>query len=146
MPSIQAFGLKFLVTSEWRPNPLQTPKLTSDGSPIIDDGETVMEVKPPVFGALPVIFGTAVSSALAVILAVPLSLGAALFLVRISPKVLRGPISFLIEFLAAHGQFPMLVFGVQAHPFNAHCWVQHADVVLNSTLEEVVQFTPMMVA
>jgi len=52
----------------------------------------------------------------------------------------------LIEFLAAHGQFPMLVFGVQAHPFIAHCWVQHADVVLNSTLEEVVPFTPMMVA
>jgi len=109
VPSIKAFGFKFLVSSEWRPNPLETPKLTSDGSPIIEDGETVMEVQPPVFGALPVMFGTAVSSALALILAVPLSVGAALFLVRISPKVLKGPISFLIEFLAA---IPSIAYGI----------------------------------
>ncbi|MBS0422325.1 MAG: lasso peptide biosynthesis B2 protein [Proteobacteria bacterium] len=49
----------------------------------------------------------------------------------------------LLEFLAAYGQFPRLVFGVQAHPFSAHCWIQHEDVVLNSTLEHVLQFTPM---
>ena len=49
----------------------------------------------------------------------------------------------LLEFLAAHGQFPRLVFGVQAHPFNAHCWIQHDDVVFNSTLQHVQQFTPM---
>jgi hypothetical protein len=49
----------------------------------------------------------------------------------------------LLEFLAAYGQFPRLVFGVQAHPFTAHCWIQHEDVVLNSTLEQVLQFTPM---
>jgi Transglutaminase-like superfamily len=52
----------------------------------------------------------------------------------------------LLEFLAAHGQFPRLVFGVQVHPFSAHCWVQHADIVLNSTLEDVLKFTPIMVA
>ncbi len=49
----------------------------------------------------------------------------------------------LLEFLAAYGQFPRLVFGVQAHPFNAHCWIQHDDTVFNSTLEHVLQFTPM---
>jgi hypothetical protein len=49
----------------------------------------------------------------------------------------------LLEFLAAYGQFPRLVFGVQAHPFNAHCWIQQDDVVFNSTLEHVLQFTPM---
>ena len=108
-PSMKEFGLKFLVTSEWRPNELSQPKLNSDGSPIIQDGETVMEVKPPVFGALPVIFGTAVSSALALVLAVPLSFGAALFLVRISPKRLSGPISFLVEFLAA---IPSIAYGI----------------------------------
>ena len=52
----------------------------------------------------------------------------------------------LIEFLAAHGQFPRLVFGVQAHPFGAHCWVQHDDIVLNSSVGEVLQFTPIMAA
>jgi hypothetical protein len=49
----------------------------------------------------------------------------------------------LLEFLAAYDHFPRLVFGVQAHPFSAHCWIQHDDVVLNSTLEHVLQFTPM---
>ena len=49
----------------------------------------------------------------------------------------------LLEFLAAYGHFPRLVFGVQAQPFTAHCWIQHDDVVLNSSLEHVLQFTPM---
>jgi len=49
----------------------------------------------------------------------------------------------LLEFLAAHGLFPRLLFGVQSHPFAAHCWLQHEDMVLNSTLEQVIQFTPM---
>ena len=49
----------------------------------------------------------------------------------------------LLEFLATYGQFPRLVFGVQSHPFCAHCWIQHGDVVLNSALEQVRQFTPM---
>jgi Transglutaminase-like superfamily len=49
----------------------------------------------------------------------------------------------LLEFLAAYGHFPRLVFGVQAHPFSVHCWIQHDEVVLNSSLEHVQQFTPM---
>jgi len=49
----------------------------------------------------------------------------------------------LLEFLAAHGLFPRLMFGIQSHPFAAHCWLQHEDMVLNSTLEQVIQFTPM---
>ena len=52
----------------------------------------------------------------------------------------------LLEFLAAYRHFPRLVFGVQAHPFRAHCWLQHGDTVLNSTLEQVLGFTPIMVA
>lgn len=109
VPSITQFGARFLITSEWRPNQLETPKLTADGTPVIEDGETVMVVNPPVFGALPVIYGTAISSALALIFAVPLSFGAALFLVRISPRLLSGPISFMIEFLAA---IPSIAYGI----------------------------------
>ena len=109
MPSIKTFGAKFLITSEWRPNPLEVPKTGPDGSVIIQDGETVMDTIPPAFGALPVIYGTAVSSIVALVIAVPLSLGAALFLVRICPKLLKGPVSFLIEFLAA---IPSIAYGI----------------------------------
>jgi hypothetical protein len=52
----------------------------------------------------------------------------------------------LLEFLAVYGHFPRLVFGVQAQPFSAHCWVQHADLLLNATLEDAVAFTPIMIA
>ena len=79
VPSIKAFGLHFLVSSEWRPNALQVPKVGPDGNVVIEDGETVMQTIPPAFGALPVIYGTAVSSAVALFLAVPLSFGAACF-------------------------------------------------------------------
>jgi phosphate transport system permease protein len=108
-PSIRAFGFHFLTSSEWRPNELEQPKHDANGQIVIEDGETVMETIPPAFGAMPVIYGTAVSSALALIFAVPLSFGAAIFLVRVSPGWLRGPVSFLIEFLAA---IPSIAYGI----------------------------------
>src|SRR5689334_20843038 len=102
MPSILTFGAGFLVSSEWRPNELERPRLDSQGLVTIVDGETVMETIPPSFGALPVIYGTAVSSAIALAIAVPFSLATALFLVRIAPRLkLVAPVSFLVEFLAA---------------------------------------------
>jgi hypothetical protein len=52
----------------------------------------------------------------------------------------------LLDFLALHGLYPRLVFGVSMRPFHAHCWVQHEDTVLGDTLEHVSQFTPIMVA
>jgi hypothetical protein len=51
----------------------------------------------------------------------------------------------LLEFLARHGVFPAWVFGVQARPFAAHCWVQQGDTVLNDTLEHLARYTPIMV-
>ncbi len=109
MPTIREFGWKFLVGSEWRPNTLEVPKTDAQGNVQIVDGETVMDKIPPSFGALPVIFGTTVSSVLALVFAVPLSLGAALFLIRIAPKMFAGPVSFLIEFLAA---IPSIAYGM----------------------------------
>jgi len=50
----------------------------------------------------------------------------------------------LIEFLARHRLYPQWVFGVQARPFAAHCWVQHEGIVFNDTLEHVRRFTPIM--
>jgi phosphate transport system permease protein len=82
--AVRAFGLRFITTSAWDPVA----------------GE---------FGALPFIYGTLVSSLLALLLAVPLSLGAAIYLAEIAPAWVRPPVAFLIEMLAA---VPSVVYGL----------------------------------
>jgi phosphate transport system permease protein len=110
VPSIRAFGASFLTNEEWRPNELNVPQRTADGKLVLDeDGDPVMTVVPPSFGALPVIYGTTVSSFLALVVAIPVSFGAAIFLIRIAPKFLVAPVSFLIEFLAA---IPSIAYGI----------------------------------
>jgi phosphate transport system permease protein len=63
------------------------------------------------FGALPFIYGTVVSSILALFIAVPVSVGIAVFLVEHSPRSLSQPISFLVQLLAA---IPSVVYGLWA--------------------------------
>ncbi|HEX8190387.1 MAG TPA: phosphate ABC transporter permease subunit PstC [Pyrinomonadaceae bacterium] len=82
--SIREFGLAFLTGREW--NPIR--------------GE---------FGALPFVYGTVVSSLLALLLAVPVSLGIAVFLVEQAPRRLARPLAFLVELLAA---IPSVVYGL----------------------------------
>jgi phosphate transport system permease protein len=82
--SIHAFGWKFFATQIW--------------DPVSGD-----------FGALPFIYGTVVSSLLAVAMAVPLALAVSIFLLDVCPQFLRGPISFLTELLAA---IPSVVYGL----------------------------------
>jgi phosphate transport system permease protein len=84
--SMHAFGWKFFTQRSW--------------DPVSGD-----------FGALPFIFGTLVSSLLAVLIAVPLSLCVAIFLLEICPPRLRAPIAFLTELLAA---IPSVVYGLWA--------------------------------
>jgi phosphate transport system permease protein len=67
------------------------------------------DVPHEIYGALPVIFGTLVSSALALVIAVPLSVGAAVFLTEIAPKRLANLIASVIELLAA---IPSVIFGL----------------------------------
>jgi hypothetical protein len=50
----------------------------------------------------------------------------------------------LLNFLAHYGIYPDWVFGVQARPFAAHCWVQLDDIVFNDTIEHVSGYTPIM--
>ncbi len=50
----------------------------------------------------------------------------------------------LVHFVARFGLYPDWVFGVRAEPFEAHCWVQAGNVVLNDTVERVSAFTPIM--
>lgn len=83
-PSIRAFGWRFLFTSTWDPVAHH-------------------------FGALPLIYGTIVSSMLALVIAVPLGIGAAVYLAEVAPPWIRPPISFLIELLAA---VPSVVYGL----------------------------------
>jgi len=87
--SIEAFGLSFLVSSDWIPNP-------PNGG-------------PPILGALPSIYGSLVTTGLALLLAVPISLGVALFQTELSPRKLRSPSMFIIEMLAA---VPSVVYGL----------------------------------
>ena len=61
------------------------------------------------FGALSFIYGTLVSSVIALVLAVPLAVGTAIFVTEISPRFLRKPISFLVELLAA---IPSVIYGL----------------------------------
>lgn len=61
------------------------------------------------FGAFPLIFGTLLSSFLALLIAVPLSLGVAIYLTEFAPKGLRQPVAFVIGLLAA---IPSVVYGL----------------------------------
>ena len=111
MPSIKEYGLKFLVSTAWRPNELEVPRRDPVTKKLVRDadGETIIDTLPPEFGALNVIYGTTLSSIIALVFAVPLSLGAAIFLVRVAPNWLVPPVSFLVEFLAA---IPSIAYGI----------------------------------
>jgi phosphate transport system permease protein len=63
------------------------------------------------FSALPFVYGTLVSSFLALLIAVPLGVGLAIFLTEMSPRALRGPLAFLTELLAA---IPSVIYGLWA--------------------------------
>lgn len=107
--SIKTYGLSSLTGTEWRANTLEVTRKDANHNVIKDeDGELIKDINPPVFGILPLIYGTIVSSAIALVLAVPLSMGAALFLVRLCPRWMKEPVSFLIEFLAA---IPSIAYG-----------------------------------
>lgn len=84
--SLAQFGFGFFMRSAW--------------DPVAGD-----------FGALPFIFGTLATSLLALMMAVPLALGVAVFLTELCPAKLRAPISFLTELLAA---IPSVVYGLWA--------------------------------
>ncbi len=63
------------------------------------------------FSALPFIYGTLVSSFLALLISVPLSIGLAIFLTEMCPRALRAPLAFLTELLAA---IPSVIYGLWA--------------------------------
>ncbi len=134
IPSVKKYGAGFLTGTVWQPNELRSPRyISADSAEIAKDanGEDIVDVSPPKFGALPMIYGTAVSSGIALIMAVPVSLGAAIFLVRIAPRLMVAPISFLIEFLAA---IPSIAFGLWGILVLAPFMHDHAEPFLRDTI------------
>jgi len=84
MPAIHSFGLGFLVSSDWDP---------------VNDK----------FGALIPIIGTLVTSGIALLIAIPVSFGIAVFLTELSPRILRRPLGIAIELLAG---IPSIIYGM----------------------------------
>lgn len=91
LPAIRKFGLGFLIKSAW--------------DPVMED-----------YGGWVMIYGTLATSAIALLIAVPVSFGIALFLTEMSPRWLKQPLSTAIELLAAvpsivYGMWGLMVFG-----------------------------------
>jgi phosphate transport system permease protein len=84
MPAIRAFGLDFLVSQAW--------------NPVTDN-----------FGAIAPIYGTVITSMIAMLVAVPVGLGVAVFLTELCPTPLRRPIGMAIELLAG---IPSIIYGI----------------------------------
>jgi phosphate transport system permease protein len=84
IPSIKAFGFGFIIDGAWRPTREH-------------------------FGALASIYGTLVTSIIAMLIAVPVGIGVAIFLTDLCPRPLRRPIGIAIELLAG---IPSIIYGI----------------------------------
>jgi len=85
-PAIKTFGLEFLVTRRWAP-----------------------QLDEPILGALAPIYGTLLTSFIAMLIAVPFGLGIAVFLTELCPIPLRRPIRVAVELLAG---IPSIIYGM----------------------------------
>lgn len=83
-PAIQAYGLTYFTTTRWDPVKL-------------------------VFGAAGYVYGTVVTTTIAVVLAAPLAIGAAIYLTEFAPRRLRAPVAYVIEMLA---YIPSIIYGL----------------------------------
>jgi phosphate transport system permease protein len=104
--AFETFGLRFITSTDW-------DAVNGD------------------FGALVPIYGTIVTSIIALIIAVPVSLGIALFLTDIAPRWIRGPIGIAVELLAA---IPSIIYGMWGLFVLAPFMALHVDPWLNDNL------------
>jgi phosphate transport system permease protein len=110
-PSRHKFGFGFLTSSMWNP-------VTNE------------------FGALPFIYGTVITSALALLIAVPLGVGAAIYLSELAPPKVSNALTFLVELLAA---IPSVIFGLIA----IFTLVPLMRSTIEPALKAVFGFTPL---
>ena len=108
-PAIQAFGLSFVWTQRWRP---------------------VKEI----FGALSPIYGTIVTSLIAMIIGIPVSFGIAIFLTELCPPALKRPIGIAIELLAG---IPSIIYGLWGFFFLAPFLQVNVQPFLINTIGKV---------
>lgn len=103
LPAIQHFGWHFFTSTEW--------------DPVAKN-----------FGALVPIFGTVVTSFIALTIAIPVSFGIALFLTELSPRILKGPLGIAIELLAA---IPSIIYGMWGLFIFAPFFAKHVEPWVN---------------
>jgi phosphate transport system permease protein len=115
LPAFHAFGFNFLVTSSWNP---------------------VTEV----FGALPAIYGTIITSFIAMLIAIPVGLMIAFFLTELCPAWLRSPIGIAVELLAG---IPSIIYGIWGLFIFAPFLQAHIEPYLISTLGHVPLIAPL---
>lgn len=108
-PSIQTFGFGFLTSSDWNP-PAER------------------------FGALVPMYGTLATSLIALVIALPISFGIALFLTELSPTWLRRPLGIAIELLAG---IPSIVYGIWGLLVFAPVFGQHIQPLIAKTLGQL---------
>ena len=106
-PALRRFGVGFLTSSTWNPVARE-------------------------FGAAPAIYGTIVTSALALLIATPLALGSAVWLSEFAPRWLRQPVAFLVDLLAA---IPSVVYGLWGIFVLVPLLRQHVAPFLRDTLQ-----------
>jgi phosphate transport system permease protein len=109
IPALTAFGPKFFVTNVWNPVTHQ-------------------------FGALAPIYGTLVTSAIALFIGIPVSFGIAIFLTEICPPILKRPLGTAVELLAA---IPSIIYGMWGLFVFAPIFADTAQPALQNTLGRV---------
>ncbi len=105
-PAMEKFGLSFFVTTTWDP---------------------VQEI----FGALPAITGTLLTTALSALIAFPISLGIAIFITELSPRILRPLWTTAVELL---GTIPSIIYGMWGLFVIAPIMANHVEPFLQQTL------------
>ena len=114
-PALSKFGLEFLWRVEW-------------------------DIVNEEFGAAIAIFGTVVSAAIALVIAVPLSFGIALFLTETCPVMMRRSLGTAIELLAA---VPSIIYGMFGLFIFAPLFAEHGQPALQSTLGQMPLIAPL---
>jgi phosphate transport system permease protein len=109
LPVLQTFGLKFFYTIEW-------------------------DIINSEFGGLIAIFGTVVTAAIAIVIALPLSFGIAVFLTETCPMRLRRPLGTAIELLAA---VPSIIYGMFGLFVFAPLFAEYVQPALAATLGQI---------
>jgi phosphate transport system permease protein len=114
LPAIKAFGFKFLGSAEW--------------NPVTDE-----------FGALVPIVGTLVTAGIALLIAVPVSFGIALFLTELSPRWMRRPLGIAVELLAG---IPSIIYGMWGLFVFAPLFGEHIEPWINDHIGSLPMLGP----